>query len=59
MERAFIVTSCIDLQDRHTRGADPIKGNGLEIQEPFMALDSRAIAQLALAERGVIHRSIA
>lgn len=56
MERAFIVTSCIELQDRHDRVANPIKGNGLAIQEPLMRLDSRAIAQLGLARTRVIHR---
>jgi hypothetical protein len=49
IERAFIVPSCVELQDRHNRGAHPITGNGRAIQAPFIVEESQSIAQLGSA----------
>ena len=56
MERAFIVTSCIEGQDRHERVPHPIKGNGRKIYGPAIAFDSCSIAQPGVARTRVIHR---
>ena len=55
MQRAFIVTSCREAQDRHDRGSNPIMGNGRAIYRPSIVCESRSIAQPGLAKMRVIH----
>src|SRR6478609_3920498 len=55
-ERTFIVTSCIEGQDKRDRHRTPIMGNGRLNYRPLIARESRSIAQLGFIGTRVIHR---